>query len=194
MKLIINMRLFLSVLVLIFSLQSWTKADDIKEFEVEGMSIGDSALDFFSSIEIDNAIDESYPDRRFLILTIYKSFGPYEIMQIVVKPNDIKYELYAIVGVIPYRKNIDECYKKMNEIVNEVSSALKNIKKIDYGRVDNPVLSDPYGGTYDLVSFEFNDGRAQVSCNDWSEKSKIIDSVKVELFSLKYDQYLDEIL
>ena len=83
MKLIINMRLFLSVLVLIFSLQSWTKADDIKEFEVEGMSIGDSALDFFSSIEIDNAIDESYPDRRFLILTIYKSFGPYEIMQIV---------------------------------------------------------------------------------------------------------------
>ena len=188
------MRIFLSVLILIFSLQSWTKAEDIREFEIEGMSIGDSALDFFSSTEIDNANEESYPDRRFLALSIWKSFGPYEVMQIVVKPNDPKYELYAIVGVIPYRKNIDDCYKKMNEIVNEVSSALKNIKKTDYGRLDNPALSDPYGGTYDLVSFKFNDGRAQVSCNDWSEKSKIVDSVKIELYSSEYDQYLDEIL
>jgi len=34
------MRVFISVLVLIFSFQSWTKADDISEFEIEGMSIG----------------------------------------------------------------------------------------------------------------------------------------------------------
>ena len=41
------MRVFLTVLVLIFSLQSWTKADDIRDFEIEGMSIGESALNFF---------------------------------------------------------------------------------------------------------------------------------------------------
>ena len=40
------MRVFITVLVLIFSLQSWTKADDISDFEIEGMSIGDSLLDF----------------------------------------------------------------------------------------------------------------------------------------------------
>ena len=34
------------VLILIFNFQSWTKANDISEFEIEGMSIGDSALDF----------------------------------------------------------------------------------------------------------------------------------------------------
>ena len=188
------MNRLLLILILTFSFQSLTKADDISDFEIEGMSIGDSALDFFSSTEIDNANEESYPDRRFLTLSIWKSFWPYEVIQIVVKLNDPKYELYAIVGVIPYRKNIDDCYKKMNEIVNEVSSALKNIKKTDYGRLDNPVLSDPYGGTYDLVSFKFINGRAQVSCNDWSEKSEILDSVKVELYSSEYDQYLDEIL
>ena len=42
------MRVFIAVLVLIFSLQSWTKADDIRDFQIEGMSIGDSALDYFS--------------------------------------------------------------------------------------------------------------------------------------------------
>ena len=40
------MRVFIAVLVLIFSLQSWTKADDIRDFELEGMSIGDSLLEF----------------------------------------------------------------------------------------------------------------------------------------------------
>ena len=46
------MRVFIAVLVLIFSFQSWTKADDISDFEIEGMSIGDSLLDYFSEEEI----------------------------------------------------------------------------------------------------------------------------------------------
>jgi len=48
---VLFMRVFFAVLILIFSLQSWTKADDISDFEIEGMSIGDSALDFFSENE-----------------------------------------------------------------------------------------------------------------------------------------------
>ena len=40
------MKLFIAVLVLIFSLQSWTKAEDVSELQIEGMSIGDSLLDF----------------------------------------------------------------------------------------------------------------------------------------------------
>mgnify|MGYP000722043315 CR=1 FL=1 len=46
------MRVFIIVLVLIFSLQSWTKADDIRDFQIEGMSIGDSLLDYFNEDEI----------------------------------------------------------------------------------------------------------------------------------------------
>ena len=49
------MRVFLSVLILIFSLQSWTKADDIRDFEIESMSIGDSLLDYFNETEIQNS-------------------------------------------------------------------------------------------------------------------------------------------
>ena len=48
---VLVVRVFLSVLILIFSLQSWTKADDIRDFEIEGMSIGDSALDYFTYYE-----------------------------------------------------------------------------------------------------------------------------------------------
>ena len=50
----LNIKIFLSVLILIFSYQSWTKADDISDFEIEGMSIGDSALEYFNKEELIN--------------------------------------------------------------------------------------------------------------------------------------------
>ena len=55
------MKVFIAVLVLIFSLQSWTKADDIYDFEIEGMSIGDSLLDYFSEAQISNSKKFYYP-------------------------------------------------------------------------------------------------------------------------------------
>ena len=51
------MRIFLSVLILILSLQSWTKADDIRDFEIEGTSIGDSLINHFKENEVKNGID-----------------------------------------------------------------------------------------------------------------------------------------
>ena len=48
------MRNFLLILILILSFQSWTKADDIRDFQIEGMSIGDSLLNFVSKKEIKN--------------------------------------------------------------------------------------------------------------------------------------------
>ena len=46
------------VLVLTFDFQSLTKADDIGDFEIEGISIGDSALDFYTK----EKINEYYKD------------------------------------------------------------------------------------------------------------------------------------
>ena len=45
-------------------------SDDIRDFQIEGIGIGDNALDFFSNSDIDNASDESYPDGKFLILRV----------------------------------------------------------------------------------------------------------------------------
>ena len=59
------MRVFIAVLILIFSLQSWTKADDIRDFQIEGISVGDSLLDHLSEDEIDSGIDIFYNDDEF---------------------------------------------------------------------------------------------------------------------------------
>ena len=53
------MKVFLTVLVLIFGFHSWTYGDDIRDFEIEGMSVGDSLLDYFPKYLIDEAINKS---------------------------------------------------------------------------------------------------------------------------------------
>ena len=47
------MRNILFIFLLILSFQSWSKADEMSDFEIEGMSIGDSLLNFYSVNEIE---------------------------------------------------------------------------------------------------------------------------------------------
>ena len=47
------MRLLI-ILIFILSLQTFTKADDIRDFEMEGISIGDSLLDYYSLEQVQN--------------------------------------------------------------------------------------------------------------------------------------------
>ena len=63
------MRIFIAVLVLIFSLQSLTKADDISELQLEGMSIGDSLLKHIGKDLIEKKYKTFYPasDEFYLI-------------------------------------------------------------------------------------------------------------------------------
>ena len=42
----------LILLIINFSIQSLAKADDIKDFEIQGLSLGDSLLKIFSREEI----------------------------------------------------------------------------------------------------------------------------------------------
>ena len=60
------MRVFIAVLVLIFSFQSWTKADDIRDFQIEGMSIGDSLFDYISEKELKNKPKAKYKNSKFI--------------------------------------------------------------------------------------------------------------------------------
>ena len=45
-------RLSLYLFLIFFTLQTPSKADDIRDFQIEGISIGDSLLDYFSEEKI----------------------------------------------------------------------------------------------------------------------------------------------
>jgi len=66
------MKVFLSILLLIFSFQAFAKADDITEFEIEGLAIGKSLLNFFDEKQIkDNNANYAYPDDKFYVSIFY---------------------------------------------------------------------------------------------------------------------------
>ena len=44
---VLFVRIFLLILIFIFSFQSLSKAEDVMDFEIEGMSVGDSLLKYF---------------------------------------------------------------------------------------------------------------------------------------------------
>ena len=57
------MKKLILIFILTFSFQPWTEADDIRDFEIEGISIGDNALDYFKKEEIDSN-KSYYPNSR----------------------------------------------------------------------------------------------------------------------------------
>ena len=100
------MRIFLLILILILSIQSLTKADDISDFEIEGISIGDSLLNFFNKSQISNFInyDDSPTDMKFRVSEFSETnnfkITNYDMMQVYHKPKDKKFIIHVIRGVI----------------------------------------------------------------------------------------------
>ena len=108
------MRIFIIVLVLIFSLQSWTKADDVRELEIEGMSIGDSLLDHMDEDIIKKAHKTYYPNPKnfegFYLDHINSEI--YERIGIDYENTSNLYKIHSIQGFFFYNKNINKCLKK----------------------------------------------------------------------------------
>ena len=106
--------LIITTIVLIFSLQSWTKADDISDFQIEGISIGDSLLDIFTKNEIDSIEPTYYPNsKKFHDLPIVSSiFKNYDQITFGLKTDDERYIIYSIAGQLYYENNFRGCMKK----------------------------------------------------------------------------------
>ena len=101
-------KLFIIIIIFI-SFQSWTKADDIRDFQIEGMSIGDSLLDFYAEDEIKSFNKKYYAgSKKYYRLINYdkkKSLKEYNNIMFGIKENDLSYILNTIVGIIPYKEN-----------------------------------------------------------------------------------------
>ena len=180
------MRVFIIVLVLIFSFQSWTKADDISDFEIEGMSIGDSLLDFFSEAEINEMYLVTYPKSKKYIKLGFREnnkFDDYEHLTFHVEENDKSYVIHTIDGVIFFKNKLQKCMKKKKEVVKNLSSTLISIKPKEY---DFKYKGELKGSIAYISDFEFNDGSSvRVWCVNWTtsveETKGFTDSLSISM-------------
>ena len=176
------------VLVLTFSLQSWTKADDIRNFEIEGMSIGDNLLNFYEEKTILDLKKDFYTNDRFMtssFRTVLNS-DKFDSLQI---SYDQSFKIYEIEGAIDFISKNNNCIKKFDEIYKEISSIFPRAKKTDL--IKKKLTYDKSGQsivTGRQIYFK-GDDYIQVACFDMSKKLEeqgYIDVLKLTLTTRKF--------
>jgi len=186
------------LLVLLFSLfflsSSSVFADDISDFQIEGMSIGDSLLDYMTDEKINEEIELSLSLNEYHYLNEPNKYVDVYLMEVFPKYDNgfsfsIKntstnqyltnkneeYTILSIRGMIHFIEDFDGCIQKRNEIVEELSKTFPNIQKTEEIFEHS---SDPSGNSIiDAVYFEFDSGdRVEVSCDNFEETFRIKNS------------------
>tara|TARA_B100000900_G_scaffold408859_2_gene423808 strand:- start:824 stop:1387 length:564 start_codon:yes stop_codon:yes gene_type:complete len=159
----------IKLLLLVFLFATSLKAQNISEFEIEGISLGDSLLQSYNEEYILNNSDDFY-GTDVLTFTIpetdFKSNSGYDTIQFAFLKNDKTYKIIQIAGGIFYDteyKNIDSCNIKKNEIINE----LKNQFNIFF---EDRSYSNENGDFYIQTKDYENGDKIRVFCTDWDQK------------------------
>ena len=192
------MKRFLIILILIFTLPTPSQADDIRDLQIEGMSIGDSLLDYATKEDLEQRSKTDYPaSKKFSRYTLRSiNFKIYDDVQFHFKTDDSKYIISSISGGIYYKKNIKNCFKKKDEIVEEISNLFEDAKMKDKGT--SPWLSaDKSGNTKTTnVYFYLKSGAyIEIACYDWSkeitEKKNWTDHLKIAVYTKEIRDWLN---
>ena len=194
------MKVFIAVIVLIFSFQSWTKADDIRDFQIEGISIGDSLLDHENEESIIKFSRNIYDiDEYYVFVNYFENASVYDGYQVHYKKNDKNYIIVAMMGVKVFKNNIDECYDLIKKIVSEVKELFINATTADETTSHD---GDPSGKSkLTFTRFYINKDSKyedlQIACTDWADGYKFsdgtnaVDKLTVTITTEEYFEFLE---
>ena len=173
------MRFFLILLTLTYCVQSNSIADDIQDLEIEGMSIGDSLLNYMSEADIKKEIEitknhysylkDPVKFREVYLFSNNNNFNTYKTVSVMFKKNDNKYKIVFIRGMKNYVENIQGCISKRSEISEEIETIIPKFSK-DV-REGKSKLDKSGKSITNNIYYTFSSGNAIILvCNDWEEK------------------------
>ena len=165
----------LSIILILFSLQSWVKADDIRDFQIEGMSVGDSLLEYMTVSEIENSKRNYFKNKRkYYVVAKFDGLENYQVVDIYLKSGDSKYIIRTLGGKIEF-KNKDKCLSKKKEISIFMEELFVNIKKNEVVTPhdhDKSKKSKVYASIFEFGKGKYNDPHVRVECSFFTKKFK----------------------
>ena len=186
----------LSILFLSFFLINTSWGDDIRDFQIEGISIGDSALDHFTEDQINRASKTDYPNSKKyqLVHILTDKSDIYNQFTISIKPNDKRYIIYSLGGDIHFENDLTGCLNKKKEIVEQISSAFSNAVENSYTHKYTTI--DDGKSFSKVTDLDFEDGSAiRVYCNSWTketeEKRNFMDMLTVSITTKEYLDWIN---
>ena len=187
-----------------FSFQTLSNADDVKDFEIEGISVGESLLDHFKIKTIKSARKYNYKNDNFYSIDIWSDkFNQYSAIQFHLKKNDKKYIIQGLSGTLIFgelgiydSKSNDACKNKKKLIMNSVSSLFPSADVQSYDDVNS---DDGYGQkafkseTYYTLDF----GEVWIQCVTWGEitkkKEKLYDNLRFTLLTPDFIKFMNSL-
>mgnify|MGYP001201897497 FL=1 len=181
--------------LILFTLPTPSQADDIRDFQIEGMSIGDSLLDYFSEKDIKKNSKNPYKKKDFTHVenNNYSFFKTYYAVDINFKTGDPEYIIQGLSGIINYRnKSMVKCKKQLKKIFNEISLLLPKFRKTTIRTESMP--DDPSGKSIDTWAGFFSDqGSVTIGCLDYLDETRPnkMDHLDVTIRTKEFNDFLD---
>jgi len=193
----LSMKKLLLILILTLSFQTWIKADDIRDFKIEGISIGDSLLDYMTEVEINKKIiKQDYTSDRFKTIFINSSHilvNIYDGLYFDFKKNDNKYIIQAIAAKVDYENlPIIRCLDKKKEIVSSIKLLFPNSEPVDDTQShpsDETGKSKVYRTSFGITNSNWLS--IEASCFSWDKKIiRFSNHLRVSVKSDEYNVWL----
>ena len=196
-------RIFLVIVLFIFIFQSISKADNIQDFEIEGISVGSSLLDHFSQKKIEQSIVDWYDDlekNRYVAFAFDSpNFEIYDFVDVWTKYNDDRYLVDTIAGVIYFGEDkpitdIKNCYQEQKIIADDLLQVFNKATKIGPSKIEHP--GDSTGGSsYTDIYLQLDDDyEVVIACYDWSDEllktQNKADHIYISIRSLELEKWL----
>ena len=182
------MKSFLIILVFFFNIQTLSKADDIRDFELEGISIGDTILRYMNASKIESKKVDYYKDLTFSSINIYSddeivNFEIYDQIVLGFKTDDKNYSIVAISGILII--DFDNCMNKIDLVTKDVSNILPNTNQISENV--KATLGDHIYNKFELS----NGDNIKVSCVKYHDENDYPDHLRIAVNKDDYQEWLN---
>ncbi|MBT6326734.1 MAG: hypothetical protein HOJ35_12245, partial [Bdellovibrionales bacterium] len=109
------MKRLLLILILTFSFQTLVNADDIRDFEIDGISVGDSLLNYYSKNEIKKMLSTTvseYKSKRIKRVYFKSNEGSNYLQYNFHYINDQSYKIVNVKGIMLMENKNKKCNSK----------------------------------------------------------------------------------
>ena len=156
-----------TLFVLFFSLFlfSCEQGPLIEDYKIDGISIGDSLLDYLSEKEIINqlnnpraAYDHLNPPRKYFEIYISEGLKTYSTVSVFVENGDKKYIIHGMFGELE-NNSIEKCLEEKTKTIQEFDILFK-----EESRVSKEDYAISEGFMYEHSYFLNTSDRATIQC------------------------------
>ena len=187
------MKKLLGILVLSLFLITPSQADDIRDFEMEGVSLYDSALKYYNENQIKKEIADYYSSNKFFTAAIRSSLDQYDYLQLSFRTGDDKYIIVDLTGNVD--KNYSDCINELDNLDKELSAMFSDTKKINKTTYPHPIDKSGETKITDII-WKFDSGDLiLVQCYNWASSNfgkerNYSDEMKISISNKDFDRWM----